>query len=227
MRFDKSTQKLLGLAFILQFFTSLISGLIPSKILPGNSLPTNEVVNLNLSNIAPNDLIIRLSILGQVITAIGIVFLGSMLYIVLKNENKKAATVGFSLYILEGAILAASMLWAFMLLGISHAYTLSSGQSYLQILGNLSFQTMGFGMTLALLPFSIGALLFYYIFYKSKLIPRLLSIWGILGACIILIATLFTIFGLTVPTFIYLPYVPFELVVGIWILIKGLGNTKG
>ncbi len=226
MNLDKNTQRLLGFAFLFQFFTSLISGLIPSKVLPGNSLPTNEIVNLNLNNIASNDLIIRISILGQVITAIGIVFLGSMLYIALKKENKKAATVGFGLYILEGTILASSMLWAFILLGISHEYALSGGQALLQALGNLSFQTMGFGMTLALLPFSIGAILFYYIFYKSKLIPRLLSIWGIIGASIILSATLFTVFGQTVPTLIYLPYVPFELVIGFWILIKGFSSTK-
>jgi hypothetical protein len=215
MNADKKLSIYLGFAFLLQFFTSLISGIIPSKVLPGNSLPTTEIVNLNLGNIAANEMIIRISMLGQIITSIGIVFLGSMLYIVLKKENKKAATVGFGLYILEAALLASSMIWTFMLLSISHESLISNSPSYLQTLGNISFHAMGFGMTIALLPFSIGAILFYYLFYKSKLIPRALSIWGIIGASIILLATLFTVLGQTIPMYIYIPYVPFELVVGL------------
>ncbi len=226
MKVNKKDLVLLGIAFIFQFLTSLISGLIPSKVLPGNSLPANGFVDLDLVNVANNEVLIRTSIIGQVITAIGIIFLGVMLYIVLKQVSKKIAIFAFGLYILEAALLAASMLWAFHLLAISSAFVATADNAYLQVMGNVAFQTMGFGMTLALLPFCLGGILFYYLLYISKLVPRWLVIWGLLGASIVLIATLFTIFGVAVPVAVYVPYVPFELAVGIWILYKATSNKN-
>lgn len=223
MNIDKKDLKWLGAAFVFQFFTSLISGLIPGKVLPGNSLPANGFVDLDLANIANHAALIRTSIFGQLITAIGIIFLGVMLYIVLKQVSEKIALFALGLYILEAALLAASMFWAFHLLGISNAFVASGDSAYLQAMGNLSFQTMGFGMTLALVPFCLGGILFYYLIYLSKIVPRWLAIWGLIGAGIVLVATLFTIFGVAVPVAVYVPYVPFELVIGVWILVKGFG----
>jgi hypothetical protein len=37
-----------------------------------------------------------------------------------------------------------------------------------------------------------------------------------------LIGTLTATFGYSIPFAFYLPYVPFEFVIGIWILVKGL-----
>ena len=92
----------------------------------------------------------------------------------------------------------------------------------LQTLGNLALETMNFGFGLLMLPFCIGAILFYYLFYKSRVIPRALSLWGLISVQLALIGTLLTISGYNTPFIIYVPYVPFEWVVGAWILIKGL-----
>lgn len=226
MKINKKDLVLLGVAFVFQFLTSLISGLIPSKVLPGNSLPANGFVDLDLAKVADNEVLIRTSILGQVITAIGIILLGLMLYITLKQVSKKIALFAFGLYILEAALLATSMIWLFQLLGISKAFAATVDAVYLQVMGNVSFQTIGFGMTLALLPFCLGGILFYYLLYISKLVPHWLAIWGLLGASIVLIATLFTIFGISVPVAVYVPYVPFELVVGVWIIYKAISNKN-
>ena len=37
-----------------------------------------------------------------------------------------------------------------------------------------------------------------------------------------LIGTVTQVFGYTIPFIFYVPYVPFELVIGIWILVKGI-----
>jgi hypothetical protein len=76
-----------------------------------------------------------------------------------------------------------------------------------------------------MLPFCIGALLFYYLLYKSHLIPRVLSVWGLSSVVVVLVATVLVIAGYKVPFLVYVPYVPFEWVVGAWILIKGLAGS--
>jgi hypothetical protein len=220
------TSRVLGVAFLLQYFTSLISGLILSQALPGNFLPSVGPASVNLIDVANNAWLIRANILGQTITAAGVIFLGAMLFVTLRRRNEETALVGFGFYILEGALLAASMIATFFLLQIGQEYVTTGTPAYLQTIGNLAFESMNFGETLAELPFCLGAILFYYMFYKSGNIPRILSLWGLVAVSLVLIGTLSAMFGCGVSFFVYLPYVPFEFVIGVWILVKGTSDAS-
>lgn len=124
------------------------------------------------------------------------------------------------------ALLAASRIAAFSLLRISQEYVTAGHPAYLQTIGNLALDSMDFGYTLLMLPFCLGAILFYYLFYKSIIIPRALSVWGLMAVSLALIGTLFAICGYEVSFLIYLPYVPFEFTVGVWILVKGINGDS-
>ena len=217
MNSDNNTSRVLGAAFLLQAVTSLISGLIMKLALtvPGNIIES-------MINIANNAWLMRVNILGEIITAAGIIFLGAILFITLRKQNEKIALVALGLYILEAALLAASRIEAFSLLRISQEYVTAGHPAYLQAIGNLAFETMNFGYTLLMLAFCPGGILFYYLLDKSRIVPRVLSLWGLITVFPCLIATLFTIFGYEVPFFVYFPYVPFEFAIGIWILVKGI-----
>jgi len=213
-----NTSRVLGVAFLLQAITSLISGMILklALIVPGN-------ITESMINIANNAWLMRANILGEMITAVGIIFLGAVLFVTLRKQNEKIALVALGLYILEAALLAASRIPAFSLLHISQEYVTAGHPANLLMMGNLAFESMNFGYTLLMLPFSLGAILFYYLLYKSGVVPRVLSLWGLITAVFpCLIATLFSIFGYQVPFFVYLPYAPFEFAIGVWILVKGI-----
>jgi hypothetical protein len=216
----KKTSIVLGIAFLLQFITSLFSGLVlrPALITTGNIIET-------MTNISNNVWLMRAYILVDMITALGIVFLGAILFIVLKKKNEKIALVALGFYVIEAALLAVSRMQAFSLLRISQEYIVAGQSDYLQTLGNLSVESMDFaGSTLHTLVFSIGGILFYYLLYKSRAVPRILSLWGLITVPLVLIGTLSAVFGYEVPFFVYFPYVPFEFVIGIWILVKGINK---
>jgi hypothetical protein len=75
-----------------------------------------------------------------------------------------------------------------------------------------------------MLPFAVGATLFYYLFFKSEVLPRVLSIWGLLAAPLALVGILFSLLGQDVSIYLFLPNLPFELTMGVWFLIKGTRN---
>jgi hypothetical protein len=128
---------------------------------------------------------------------------------------------------LEAVLLAVSRLITFSLLRISQESVTAGHPAYLQSLGNLAFDTMHFGFgALAMLAFCLGAIPFYYLLYTSGVIPRVLSLWGLITVFPMLIGTVSQIFGYTIPFIFYLPYIPFEFVVGVWILVKGIPETK-
>ena len=126
---------------------------------------------------------------------------------------------------LEVALGAVNKIPAFALLRISQVYAAKGRPEDLQTWGNLALETMNFGFGLLMLPCCIGAILFYYLLYKSHVIPRVLSVWGLISMALVLVATVLVICGYKVPFLVYVPYVPFEWVVGAWILIAGLKVT--
>ena len=211
------TSRVLGVAFLLQAVTSLASGLIQRLILtvPGN-------ISGTMTNIANKPWLMRVNILGEVLTALGIIFLGAILFVTLRQHNEEMALVGLGFYILEAVLLAVSRIPAFSLLRISQEYVTAGHPANLQMLGNLAFESMNFGYTLLMLPFCLGAIPFYYLLYKSGIVPRVLSLWGLLAIFPMLIATLSEIYGHVLPFYLYVPYIPFELVIGIWVLVKGV-----
>ena len=94
---------------------------------------------------------------------------------------------------------------------------------YLQVLATLALESMDYlGDTLHVLAFSLGAFLFYYLLYAARTVPGWLSLWGLITLIPIFVGTLTAIFGYDLPFILFIPYVPFEFVIGIWILVKGV-----
>ncbi len=78
--------------------------------------------------------------------------------------------------------------------------------------------------------FAIPALMFYYLLYKSKLIPGWISVWGVIAAILLIIVNLLEVSKIIpVLEFLYFPIVLNEVVLAIWLMVKGfnLSVTKG
>lgn len=221
MNSHQNAPRLLGAAFLIQAAASAISTflLLEPLIVPGSIVDT-------MNNIANNAVQLRASIVFEMITAIGIVMLGVLMYLILNKQNKVIAIVAMGLYIMEATILVASRIAVFSLLPISQESVIAGHPAYLQTLGTLFFELQNFGYELHMLPFALGATMFYYLFYKSGYIPRALALWGLVAASLALIGTLFVLLGYDVPLIVFIPNLPFEITIGIWLLVKGISDSS-
>jgi hypothetical protein len=217
MNSDKSTPRLLGAAFLLQAIASAVAGLVLL-----NPLIVPENIVDSMTNISNHVLQMRASIVVEMITAIGIVMLGCLLYATLKKQNTNIARVAMGLYIMEATILAVSRIPAFALIRVSQESVLAGHPAHLQSLGNLLFESQSFGYDLHMLPFALGATMFYWLFYKSGFLPRILSLWGIVAAPLALVGILVYLLGYDIATVVFLPNLPFELGTGLWLVVKGI-----
>lgn len=214
--------RILGVAFLLQFVTSFTSGVFLQLawLVEGN-------ISETMVNIANAPWLLRANILLDMLTALGIIFLGAMLFTALKVQNGKIALVGLGFYILEAALLAGSRIATYSLLLVSQEYVATGYPVALQLLGTLALESMNFvGVTLHMLAFCLGAILFYSLLYTSRVIPPALSLWGLITVIPLLVGTIIILFGYQVPFFVGLPYAPFEFVVGVWIIVKGISATE-
>ena len=71
------------------------------------------------------------------------------------------------------------------------------------------------------LPFVVGAIMFYYLLYEHRLVPRWLSIWGLVGAVLYLGAPLTNMFGVTSLGALMAPLALQEMVLAVWLIAKG------
>lgn len=212
------TSRILGVAFLLQFITSVSSG----SFLQTLWLVPDDI-SATMLKIAENPSVLQINILVDMLTALGVIFLGAMLFITLRKQNEKMALVALGFYILEGALLAASRMGTFSLLQLSQEYASTGEPESLLVFGKIALEAADYvGGTLHVLAFCLGAILFYVLLYKSKTVPRWLSLWGLITVVPVLAGTLTAIFDVHLPFIFFLPYFPLEFVIGIWILVKGI-----
>jgi len=76
--------------------------------------------------------------------------------------------------------------------------------------------------------FTLGALMYYTLFYRARLVPRWLSGWGIAATLLMMTACLLSLFGnspVTGYTFLFLPILVQEMVLAGWLLVKGISPS--
>lgn len=71
--------------------------------------------------------------------------------------------------------------------------------------------------------FVTGALLFYYLLFQTRLVPRILSVWGLLATVVLIITEVIRLFGYEHPILnaLLIPVVLNEVVLAIWFMVKG------
>jgi NADH:ubiquinone oxidoreductase subunit K len=78
--------------------------------------------------------------------------------------------------------------------------------------------------------FCLGALILNYVLYRSRLVPRLISVWALVAVAPYVVAAVLVMFGQassssTVPALLMLPLAVNEMALALWLLIKGFRTT--
>ena len=72
--------------------------------------------------------------------------------------------------------------------------------------------------------------MYSYIFYKSKLVPKFISILGMTGATLVFICALLVMFGVFPQISVWgaifaIPVAVNEMILAIWLLVKGFNES--
>lgn len=149
------------------------------------------------------------------------------LYPVLRkyNEGLALGAVGFRL--MEAVFYIVGAICLVVLFTMSRVVN-AEGQATWQTLRHLlltghDLASFVFGV----FAFCIGALMYYYILFRTKLIPRWLSIWGLVAIVALLATALLTLFDgepYSISGTLLILAVPIalqEMVLAVWLIVKG------
>lgn len=166
----------------------------------------------------------------QFIMAIAYIGFAVLLYPILKKFNDSLAVGFISFKLIAGVFNLIGVIVILLLLTLSKEYIEagSPDSSYFQTFGTLLRSTRDLvNHVVMILVHCLGGLMLYYIFYKTRLVPRWLSYWGFVGTIFTIVTTflvLFSVIEIVTPIYIILsmPMALLELVLAIWLIIKGL-----
>ena len=154
-----------------------------------------------------------------------------LLFPILKKYNESLA-LGYVVFrVLEVVMYIGVVISWLLLLTLSQQYVQAGAPdaSFYQALGTLVKAAGEWIDPVLVIIFSISALILNYVFYQSKLIPRWLSGWGLIGATLHLAEGLLAFFGypdisvLGIP--VYLPIALQEMVYAVWLIAKGFNPS--
>jgi len=223
MNSNRKTAITVGVLFIMALVLFLIGKAFYEPILSSSDY---------LDNAYPNRVIVIIGILLEFISALAVVLIPVLLFPILKKHNEVLALGYVSFRLFEAVLLSVAQIFKLSLVNLSQEYLNKGGvdASYFKNIGN-SIQSVIYWVDhdglIYLFVFGIGALILYSALYKSKLIPRWLSIWGVISAVAILIASVMATFGISL-VFAMLLVIPIafqEQAMAIWLIVKGFNPS--
>ncbi|MGZ9586703.1 DUF4386 domain-containing protein [Paenibacillus marinisediminis] len=221
----KTASKIIGVLFILAAVTSIIGGLIlykpilydPDYLVQG-SAHANEVV---------------LGAIMELILVVSAVGTATTMFPFLRKFNETIALWHVCFRFLEAVMITVGVISVLSLLALSQDYVAAGAPdipSY-QVSGTLLKAMHDYTFLLGPNFFlGINTMMYSYIFYKSKLVPRFIPILGLTGSTLIFLAALLEMFGVIDQVsawgaILALPIFANEMTLAVWLIAKGFNGS--
>jgi len=224
MNMIRKKEMTIGIFFILAAVTAIIGLVLYDPILNGSNYLVEGAKH-------ENEIII--GAVMELILVISAVITSTTLFPILKKYNETIALWHVCFRFLEAVVITIGIISVLSLLTLSREFVAASAPDI------VSFQTSGTVLkaihewTFLLGPnFMLGlnTLMYSYIFYKTKLVPRFLSLLGITGAMLIFICSLLVMFGVIEQLSVWgailaLPVAANEMILAVWLIVKGFNPS--
>jgi hypothetical protein len=137
--------------------------------------------------------------LFQFVMIIAYLGIAITLYPIVKKFNERLALGFLSFRIIGTVFISIGVIMLLLILSISQNYIGAESQNLplLQLIGELLRTGQDYVNHIAMIvSLNIGGIMLYLLLFQSRLVPRWLSVWGIIGAIMTIIASFFIMFRL-------------------------------
>ncbi|MFD2444236.1 DUF4386 domain-containing protein [Bacillus sp. CGMCC 1.16607] len=224
MNSNKKAEKIVGVLFILAAVTAIIGLLLYDPILkdPNYLIKGSEHANQ-----------VILGALMELILVVSAVGTATTMFPILRKYNETIALWHVCFRFLEAIIITVGVISVLSLLTLSREFVAAGAPDI------ASYHTSGIILiaihdwTFMLGPLfmlGINTIMYSYIFYKSKLVPRFISILGMSGAILVFICALLVMFDVVqqisgLGAIFALPIAANEMILAVWLIVKGFNES--
>ncbi|MCW3974950.1 MAG: DUF4386 domain-containing protein [Candidatus Bathyarchaeota archaeon] len=219
MNSSRKTAIIVGVLFITATVAYSLGDFLFNPILRGSDYLTNASENENK---------VILGAFLVLIDSVAVAGIGVVIYPILKKHNEALALGYAGARIAEGILFTVNVIIILTLLTLSQEFVIAGAPDvfYYQTLGTLLLVAgdwsflFGFG-----LAFTLSALILNFVLYQSKLIPRWLSVWGLVGAALLWVYYSLQPLSINIVDILFLPIAVQEMVFAVWLIVKGFNPS--
>ena len=228
MRSERSAAISVGVLYILATVTGIAAGITLGSLMDGPDL---------LAELALHEGRVLTTAFFELVMAITVAGVAFMIYPVLKKDADTPGKRGLALWYV-GTRITESVLFLVGILGLLSLFTLSGEvistgsdpTAHHQAVGHVLRTVSDYSWVLGQSVFCVGAMMLYYLLYVSKRVPRWLSIWGLIGAPLMLAAGFSLAFtgdpDSTLSSILYAPLALQEMALAVWLIIRGFNPPQ-
>jgi hypothetical protein len=224
MSSNRRTAIIVGVLFIVAtaapIMTAPFLGFLGGGLL-GEPLPDYLV------SVSANQNQVYMGMFIELIWALAVIGIPVTLFPILKKHNEALALGFYSLRFIEGLSTIVGSIILLTLLTLSQEFVKAGlpDASYYQISGTLLLAAREWAFMIGPgLVWSLSALILNGMLYQSRLIPRWLSGWGLVGATLSFATYLLQFFGIDLDI-LFLPIALQEMVFAVWLIVKGFNSS--
>ncbi len=210
----RKTAALVGALFLIAMVASLLGGALVESGLGASG---------GSSSAATSPTPVHVGVVLELVNALAVIGIAVALFPVFRRHSEGMALGYVGMRILEAVFLTAAAFLPLSVVALSRdrAAAGAADAAGLEALGR-QLLSMRAGMTGLLVPlfFALGALLLYSWMVRTRIVPRFLAAWGLVGVGLIVVLNLLPV-GMGVGLVLALPMILNEIVLGIWLIVKG------
>jgi hypothetical protein len=210
-----------GVLFLIALVAAIVGGSLIDGILGESDY---------LSEVAANETQLLVGALLELINGVAVIGIAVLLFPILKRQDEGLALGYVALRIIEAIVIIAAFITPVALIALAQEYTAASaadasslqaaGTSFLAVRERLVGQYTG-------IFFGLAAFLLYYLLYRSRLVPRLISVWGFIAVVLVVAWNLLKLFDIDIDAGMVfgLPIILNEMFLALWLIVKGFNTS--
>jgi hypothetical protein len=214
----RTTARIVGVVFLAGMVIGIGGHLLNQSILTAAD---------PLSSVAANGMLLAIGALFALVTVAGDAAHGVLMFPILKQRSERLAFGYFGFRIVDAVFIAISVLFLLLQILVASEYLKAAGTdtSYLQALSTLSVQANLYAYHIAMTFLGIAGFMLCYTFYKARLVPRFVAVWGLVGYVTILVGSVLEVLGFPLVSMHTIPGGLWEVFIGVWLIVKGFNPS--
>lgn len=218
MNSTKKTARYVGALFLIAIIASLAGGIWLDMYLGQPDF---------FSAAAENKSQVVLAVLLEMVNGLAVIGIAVGLYPSLRKKFESLALGYVALRIIEAGIIFAAAISPLVLVALGQGY---AGSADLVPVGIslLALRTLLVGQMTGIF-FSLAALLLFYLLYRTKLVPRFISIWGLISVALVFAWNVLELSGIKISfgMIFAIPMILNEITLALWLIFKGFDQPAG
>jgi|WetSurMetagenome_2_1015567.scaffolds.fasta_scaffold177385_2 hypothetical protein len=215
----RSTAKVVGVIYL----AGMVIG-IGGNMLIQSILGTPD----HLSAISPNSMKLSIGAMLWLMTVGGDAAHGVLMFPVLKQHNEGLAVGYLGFRIIDAVFIGVHVLFVLLQIPIGNEYQKAGIHDTfsLQTLSTVFLMVNLYAYQIGMIFVGFAGLILCYSFFRSKVVPQFLAVWGIAGYVTILCGSVLEVLGFDLHLIHTIPGGLWELFTGVWLIVKGFNSSE-